>query len=350
MDDATMEILSRYIDGDLDPADEQEIAARLQSDAILKSRLEDHQSLRRSLNALAEREEIPAKLDSLVEHLRRGRPDPVTARPWVPWLATAAVVVLGLTVILEVNLRGSRQAGTEVPRSERGRRRAEPTERFSLAPLPTSSVPPEEQLLGVSERLLASPVSQMELDEPPALQVLGPLDVAPGEDDQAVGNIQGDDASATSGKAAVEIATVNRPSLPGDQSRRLQESPADRAPAEAGGAVSGDEKRARPSAPRRPWDGGVSTGQAQLFIFIGGKTSWQDFEPRARCDTGRYTVRIRIGGGVVREVWPVGGATSDTPSQRLCAGDLALGLVVTDVADGEYPAEVVVEPRGARSE
>ena len=34
---------------------------------------------------------------------------------------------------------------------------AEPTERFSLAPLPTSSLPVDQQPLGAADRLLASP-------------------------------------------------------------------------------------------------------------------------------------------------------------------------------------------------
>jgi len=37
------------------------------------------------------------------------------------------------------------------------------------------------------------------------------------------------------------------------------------------------------------------------------------------------------------------------PSQRLCAAEIIVGLKVEDVADGEYPAEVVVERSGSRN-
>jgi hypothetical protein len=97
----------------------------------------------------------------------------------------------------------------------------------------------------------------------------------------------------------------------------------------------------------RPWEGTPPTGRAQLFIFIDGKSAWREFTPKDACKPGRYAARIVVGRGVVREVRPVGGAASATPSQRLCAANLVLDLEIEGVADGEYPAEVVVKPRGA---
>jgi len=349
MDDTTTEMLSRYLDGDLDAAREQGIVERLQTDAVLRSELEGLKKLRAALSTLAEKEKVPAELDALIEPLRRGRPEAVAARPWARWLATAAVAVVGVTVIVEVNLRSSRQPAETAPRSQQGPP-AKPTERFSLAPLPTSAVAPEDQLLGVSERLLARPIPEMEFDENPALQVFGPLEAAPNNEAGARRKMEEKDAPAANGGVPGDISDTTPLSRTRKESGDHEASFSDTAPAESRAVAAGPEKRAIRNAPRPRRDGGVPIGQAQLFIFIDGKTSWRNFEPRSRCDTGRYSIRIRVGGGVVREVWAIGGAASDPPPQNLCAGELARGLEVVDVADGEYAAEIVVEPRGTRAE
>jgi hypothetical protein len=97
----------------------------------------------------------------------------------------------------------------------------------------------------------------------------------------------------------------------------------------------------------QPWDVPPPTGRAQLFIFIDGKSAWREFTPKDTCKPGRYALRIVVARGTVREVRPVGGAASAAPSQRLCAANLVLDLEIEGVTDGEYPAEVVVKPRGA---
>lgn len=350
MDDAMIEMLSRYIDGDLDPAEERDIVGRLQADPILRSALESLREIRSSFAVLAQKDEVPADLDALVEPLRRGRPEAIVARPWVRWLATAAVAVLGLSVIIEVNQKSSQQPVREVPRSRPGPP-TEPPERFSLAPLPTSSVPPEDQLLGVSERLLASPIPEMEIEESPPLRVLGPLEVPPAaREDSARGTVGGETMPAMPGVAAVETSARSAPSETAKARGELGRDFADDAPVTTADAAAEGEKRALQSVSRRSREGEAPKGQAQLFIFNAGKTSWQAFEPRARCDTGRYAIRVRVGGGVVREVWAIGRAVSESPSQPLCAGELVRGLPVSEVADGEYAAEVVVEHRGARDD
>lgn len=95
------------------------------------------------------------------------------------------------------------------------------------------------------------------------------------------------------------------------------------------------------------WAASPPMGHAQLFIFINGKSAWRDFYPPATCKAGRYSVRVVVAGGAVREARPVGGAASAAPSQRLCAAGLVLDLEIDGVADGEYPAEIVVEPGGS---
>ena len=82
-------------------------------------------------------------------------------------------------------------------------------------------------------------------------------------------------------------------------------------------------------------------------IFIGEESAWREFAPATTCKAGRYSVRVVVGGGVVREARPVGGAASASPSQRLCAAELIIDLEIEGVVDGEFPAEIVVEPRGS---
>ncbi len=350
MDEAIIEMLSRYIDGDLDPDEEKDLIGRLDMDPVIRSRLEGLRKVRLSLSSLAENEEVPPDLDSLIEPLRRARPDAVATRPWIRWLATAAVAVLGLSVIIEVSQRGSRLPVQQAARVKPGQS-ADPKERFSLAPLPTSAVPPEEQLLGVSERLLASPIPEMEVGESPALEVLGPLEVPPAPQGEGEGGSSEDLAApATIGGVLHDTVSDTSSSDAGRAAAHREEPTADRPQITAGEASPGPAKRSRHIFPYRPLEGEVSTGKARLFVFVDGETSWRDFEPRARCSSGRYSLRIRIGSGVVREVWPVGGATSEQRTQHLCAGELVRGLPIEEVVDGEYRAEVVVEPRGVRTD
>jgi hypothetical protein len=135
---------------------------------------------------------------------------------------------------------------------------------------------------------------------------------------------------------AVGKATVGAEAPP---TRRDQASPSS---AEREKAVPADAGRS--TAPL--WEPGPPTGRAQLFVFIDGRSAWLEFTPSASCKPGRYPVRIVVGNGIVRVARPVGGAVSESPSQRLCAAELVVDLEISEVADGEYPAEVVVEPRG----
>lgn len=341
MDEKIIEQLSRHLDGDLSLDEERDLEARLESNPGVRARLESMRQVRRSVAALAASESAPEELDAVVEPLLHGKVEPLHARPWAKWLATAAVVVIGFTVIIEINRRNpgpdisaiSRVAEETRPQSE---------ERFTLAPLPTSSVPDEQQPLGASDRLLASPIPDVELEEPRALEVLGPLD----EEDGFAATIE------TSGEEAVDQmaarstladkddqkARVDQPSRP--QAKGERESPA---PA---------EKKAEPQEGERPimagqWDSDSPLGTARLFVFINGGSAWEEFRPSSTCKPGRYPVRVVIGDGVVREARPVGGAASASPTQRLCAASLVIDLEIEGVADGEFPAEVVVEPRGS---
>ena len=344
-DETILEILSRHLDGDLNADEEVELSARLDAEPALANELETMRRLRRSVAALASSEQVPPELDSLVDPLLRGKPEPTALRSWARWLATAAAVVLGATVIFEVNRRHPGPSIESMAKLRKQGHPEEPAERFTLAPLPTSSLPAEQQPLGASDRLLMSPAPDIELDDPVALEVLGPLEEGEVEtvDDQKISGgpvdeIQPMDSAAAEDKGAKKGEGL-RTTVPGEKDD-LDHAPRRK---ESDSALEGG----RGAAALQSWAASPPMGQAQLFVFVDGKSAWRDFTPPATCKAGRYSVRIVVAGGAVREARPVGGAASAAPSQRLCAAGLILDLEIDEVADGEYPAEIVVKPRGS---
>jgi len=345
MDETIHEILSRHLDGDLDADEELALSARLEAEPVLIEELEAMHRIRRTVAALAASEQVPSELDSLVDPLLRGKPDSVALRPWARWLATAAAVVLGVTVIMEVNRRNPGPSIESMAKLRNEGHPAEPTERFTLAPLPTSSLPPEQQPLGVSDRLLASPAPDVALDDPPPLEVLGPLEEGeiPASENLETTAIPLDEVMAKSSAVTRDKEAKKgerfRPAAPGEKGD-LDDAP------QREDTVGARE--AGRSAALQSWEAAPPMGRAQLFVFINGKSAWREFTPSTTCKAGRYSVRIVVAGGTVREARPVGGAASAAPAQRLCAAELVLDLEIDGVADGEYPAEIVVEPRGSR--
>lgn len=339
MDETTIELLSRHLDGDLSPSEERELMGRLEDDGSLAAQLEAMRRVRASIASLAANEHVPGELDSVLEPLQGSRPEPLSVRPWARWLATAAAVVLGLTVIIEVNRRDpGPDIGSIARRANKGP--SHPQEPFALAPLPTSSLPAEEQPLGASERLLASPIPDVEMEDPLPLDVLGPLEREVGSEGPAGTTTDETVTAPANGMATTEKkVSTGRPKSAAslgakrDQAPTTEESARDR--------VHEIDRNAAP----QPWDADLPKGRAQLFVFVDGRSAWRAFLPPRTCKPGRYTVRITVRGGTVREAKPVGGAASSSPSQPLCAAELIIDLEIEDVADGEYQAEVVVERR-----
>jgi hypothetical protein len=343
MQEETSVLLSRYLDDDLEPQEAAQLEERFRTEPELAAELESLQRLKRGVANLAAREQPPAQLDQLVEPLLLGRPTPVRVRPWVRWLATAAAIVLGVTVIFEVNrarfpdrVGSARQSRAVTPK-------AQPGERFSLAPLPTSSLPEEEQPLGATDRILASPIPEVALSAPPALEVLGPLEKKRGSvDDEDLDQARRADSAVAFG------ATEPGNDRPGasDPTNEALEGQAT-SPSAPGSTGFLSEDAVDTQAPAR-WNNQGPGSRGHLYIFMDGETAWQNFETEMRCQSGRYVVRIRVNNEVVRDVWPVG-IPPATPSQRLCAAEIISGLKIENVPDGEYPAEVVVERRGTRN-
>ena len=179
MDDATLELLSRYVDGDLAEEERVALERRLVDEEALRHRLDALERGRAGVAALADREHPPRSLDALIEPLRRAPVRPVVVRPVFRWLAAAAsVAAAGL---LAVQL--ARQHPAPTPPGELAAPHApapqpSPGHYYRLQPLPRS--PDADQApIGVSERLLRDGPATPVPEPLPPLDVMGPLD-APG--------------------------------------------------------------------------------------------------------------------------------------------------------------------------
>ncbi len=329
MDDAVLERLSRFLDGDLAGFEAVELERRLALDSGLRRRLQALEELRGDLRRAADSEEAPATLDVVVDPLLRSRVGDGEVRPWVRWLAAAAAVVFAATVGFEITQRG----GSDGDRARRSQRLAEsrPTEVFRLAPLPTSALPPEEQPLGAGDRLLASPLPDVEVDDPPPMEVPGPFEGPVDRSEPAAESTHGERRPA---------AKSNHGSAEAEARER------DASQAKRGSAQAGQEPAVRGGRmiPHDGWEERAPRPECRLFVFIEGRTEWRCFEPSAWCKSGRFAVRIEVVAGRVVGVWPLGAATSPSPEERLCAADLVRGLEIDDVPDGEHRAEVLIEP------
>ena len=336
------EQLNRLLDGDLGAHEAQEIKKEIVSDAAVRREYEGLQRVRSALRSLAQRESPPDSLDVVVDPLILGQPAGVSSRPWVRWLATAAVVVLGVTVVFEVQRRQPESTARNWQELALDGVGAEPTKRFALAPLPTSAAP-ESQPVGATDRLLAAPAPEIDSDieQPPAMEVLGPLD---GEE-------------MRSRKGGLKVAEPLNSGVEKEREQRSAEGQMSASPEKSVSAtarskmesLTGEEGGAElestaTTIQHNRWPGTAAPAAGgQLFVFMDADTAWKSFEPRAPSEAGRYSLRIKIEDGRVLEVWPVANPPATTRQVR--ASQLVLGLEIEGVPDGEYSAEVVVEPR-----
>jgi anti-sigma factor RsiW len=338
MDETTRELLSRHLDGDLDPDEELRLSARLEAEPALASELDIMRRIQGSIAELASRERAPIALDAVMQPLLRSTSERLVARPWVRWLATAAVVLVGATVVIEINRRNPGPTPESLRAPSDTARRAESGERFSPEPVSTGASS-ERQPAATGERLAARPDPGLDRDGSSQVVVPGSRDekAQPVTDKEKKSLASGPEA----GKDETATDHLQQPETLG--ARAANGKGGGEPPPEREETIA-EQDDARGAA-LRSWDSAPPVGRAQLFVFIDGKSAWREFTPTASCRPGRYSVRIVVADGAVREARPVGGAAAAMPSQRLCAATLIRDLEIDGVADGEYPAEVVVEPR-----
>ena len=175
MDPSTEEMLSRYLDGNLDARDTEALEARLDSEPQLRSELEALGRLRDAVASLADRMEPPAELDALVIPLPQEVPRRA-APTALRWLGMAAALVLGVTVAVEVARKSPAPIEeTLAPRREQVVDAPAPNDKRQPEPPPKSDVASEDRSIGASDRLLASPPRERELNEAEGMEEIGPV-------------------------------------------------------------------------------------------------------------------------------------------------------------------------------
>jgi hypothetical protein len=106
MDEASAELLSRFLDGDLDAAGIRLLEQRLATEPGLAVELEALRRLQLQVRSVAERMQLPAELEAPPRLPGRGAaPLPRRVPPAVRWLGLAAGLALAVTVALEVARR-----------------------------------------------------------------------------------------------------------------------------------------------------------------------------------------------------------------------------------------------------
>jgi hypothetical protein len=106
MDEATAELVSRFLDGDLDAAETRRLEQRLATEPELATELEALRRLQLQVRSVAERMQLPADLEAPPRLPGRGAAAlPRRVPPAVRWLGLAAGLALAVTVALEVARR-----------------------------------------------------------------------------------------------------------------------------------------------------------------------------------------------------------------------------------------------------
>lgn len=346
MDDPRLELLSRHLDGDLGDDETRQLEERLAAEPDLAAELAALVRVREEVRALARSEPPPARLDAAVEPLRRTVAARATVRPAFRWLAAAATLVLGLSVGYRVAQRGpsavppsgsSRQARTE----NEARKSEKP---YPLAPLPGTEVPPERQLLGAADRLVASPVPPVEVPLPVAQTAVGPLDSASSGLEQGSSNRR---SAAVSADQALDQATAVRE--------------ADRSP--TAGGVSPSAARARGQAPaaasaeaKAPASARLATekrGVHQLGSLVLRASQGEvsiPFHVPADCPPLHARLQVTVVAGVVDSLALLQDRTGQAVPEAAVNLDALVGVLrgrpVPQLADGQYPGEVVIPDPG----
>lgn len=309
IDDAMAERLSRYLDGDLAEAESAELEALLQSDTELAAELEGLRRLQVAVRLAADRMDPPEALDTLLEPLRTGQPHaPRRLNPAIRWLGMAAGAALAVTVVVEVARQNSTQplparSAAPSPAAAPGE-----SEIFQLQPLPTSPIPQEEELIGASDRLLASPINEPQADEPEALDVRGPLP-GPVDTNEKSGRLQKSERRSTGG-----------------EDRRNGTGQTEQAIAAAPG-VSSSVQRDGSKELRELHHTRDQTVTVIVEAHDGTAVAVIDLP----VDRWVLPAEITISAGVISEVHSVG-----SDADALAAADVLVGHPVDGVADGRY--------------
>ena len=336
MDEATAELLSRFLDGDLDAAETRRLEQRLATEPELAIELEALRRLQLQVRSVAERMQLPAELDAPPRLPVHGAaPLPRRVPPAVRWLGLAAGVALAVTVALEVSRRPP-----SPPAPARGA--APPA---AAAPAVASPAPPRVQALEpaapapadeLTKAAAAPPAESSQTTPRPAQSHLPPPDpqlpaATPEKRTTAVGG-RGPAASAES-------------------LEEVDSARADRAPEADSRGLAASDEAAREREPARP----AASNEQAAFAGISADAAKQEGAAGARLELigedgtpvaalelptappapGSRLV-VTVAGGVVVTIEPEAGDAVAGP-----AIDALIGRQLPGVADGRYVGVVV---------
>lgn len=346
MDKRHSELLSRYLDDDLNENERADFENTLEKDPELRSELDTARRLRLAVASVAAGMNPPAELDRVMEPLCQGAPAPGRrVRPLYGWLGAAAAVVLGVTVTLEMARRNP--APTFEPPTRSVDSASEDREIFELAPLP-SAVPDDNRPIGATQRLLEEEPPPPAVPEPPALEVVGPLSTdeftiatesappAPKKEKASseVGGFTRDEASEEL-KSTLHKSDQDA-SLGSGRREKNNETPAD------------DDPRIKQSATAAGVAGRLQSDSEDRFrqeistpiaVLVDGIEVWTGSS--SDCAPGRWPVVLVFQNGIVVDIRTDDGAVGGD-SVESCRPDGLINGAIRGLPDGEVIAEIVV--------
>jgi hypothetical protein len=335
MDDRSVELASRLVDGDLEPDAAARLEDRARSDAELAALIESFRALRRAVGEVADDMAPPAELDAVVEPLGRA-PASTTGRvrPVYRWLGAAAAAVLAVTVVVEMTRRNP---GPTVPRRPAPEHTTDADEGvFELSPLPSAATGGDgRRPIGAADRLLAEEPLPPDAPEPTTLEVVGPLQEAHDHTPTAARETSPTGSGKrTAGRRAPPKADTAVADAAG--ARHEQENAVPARPEAAAG--KGPARRSAAALDGSAIDAPRSPGAR---LVVAGETVW---EGRLEgCDPGRYWLIVEVRDGRVVAV-TYGAAEADRPSDAPAGTDGLIGVPAGGLVDGEHAADLVVGP------
>ncbi len=317
MDQITEELLSRYLDGDLDERETQEFEARLEQEPELQESFASMNSLKGVVAQLATSMEPPDSLDILMEPLRRSQPKPRGLHHAYGLLAAAATIVIGIGIAFELQRRHP-QPVYEYEKHTYVASKSKKEGYFQLKALPTAV--PGEELLGATEHLLAEPKPESpEAEEPPALVVVGPLTE--------------EDVAADEGEAV-----ISRSEADFNRNQVVLEGPLRAASPDAFAPVPGSLTARSARQHQAAKSLARSTVSSEVVIDIDGVKIRRAVDFANSLPEGRYALRLAVIGGRVARCESKDG-TDATLVDPLCRR--LIGLDIDAQSDCSVDAEII---------
>jgi hypothetical protein len=343
----TTELLSRYLDDDLDQDARRELETRLAADQTLKEELDALRRIRDAIRELASSEQAPSALDRLLGHLERSSPPAPRLRPALRVAAIAATLVIGTAVVLRL----SQHSQPQIPRPAGSTQQAKAKDEAHAEPSRASTAQsrPEGPLQEVDRLASRAP-------SPPAARRMGGAEGARGEAAQPSARPVPRPQAAAEGEHARAPRVSRRQEVSVKEQESVNKAGPTLPPRVRAEPVSGQPGAGRPAQTSEEKGFvrlGVTTGstagrQAASSVEIGGRAFALAVRLPADLASGRYPLHMTVqDDGRIAAARP---ALEDknVPSERhrataldrACA--LLTGTRLAGVTAGEHEATLIV--------